>query len=82
MARFVPLYKKKSKTNVENYIQIYLLSIISIVFEKVVFSQLKCFLTEHKLLYKFQSRFRSSYSTDTCLIHLTDYIKHDCDISN
>ena len=28
-----------------------------------------------KLLYKFQSGFRSGYSTDTCLTHLTDFIK-------
>ena len=37
---------------------------------------------EHKLLYIFQSGFRSSYSTNTCLIHLTDYIKQECDNGN
>ena len=58
------------------------LSIISKVFEKVVFNQLNNFLTEHKLLYTFQSGFRSSYSTDTCLIYLTDYIKQECDNYN
>ena len=81
-ARVVPLYKKKGKTNVENYRPISVLSIISKVFEKVVFNQLNNFLTEHKLLYTFQSGFRSSYSTDTCLIHLTDYIKQECDNGN
>ena len=55
---------------------------ISTIFERVVFNQLKFFLTEHKLLYIFQSSFRSSYSTDTCLIHLTDYIKNECDNGN
>ena len=72
-ARVIPLYTNKDKTNVENYRPISVLSIISKVFEKVVFNQLKCFLMEHKL-YIFQSGFRSSYSTDTCLIHITDYI--------
>ena len=81
-ARIVPLYIKKGKTSVENYIPISVLSIISKVFEKVVFIQLNFFLTEHKLLYTFQSGFRSSYSTDTCLIHLTDYIKQECDNGN
>ena len=81
-ARVVPLYKKKGKTNVENYRPISVLSIISKVFEKVVFNQLNNFLTEHKLLYTFQSGFRSSYSTDTCLIHLTDYIKQECENGN
>ena len=33
------------------------------------------YLSENRLLYEFQYGFRSSYSTDTCLIHLTDYIK-------
>ena len=40
VARVVPLYKKKSKTNGENYIPISVLSIISKVFEKVMFNQL------------------------------------------
>ena len=34
------------------------------------------------MLYKFQSGFRSSYSTDTWLIHITDYIKQECDNNN
>ena len=82
VARVVPLYKKKSETNVENYRPMSVLSIISKVFEKVVFNQLNRLLTEHKLLYKYQSGFRSSYSTDTCLIHLTEYIKQQCDNGN
>ena len=32
-----------------------------------------------KLLHKFQSGFRSRYSTDTCLTHLTDFIKFQMD---
>ena len=59
-----------------------MLSIISKVFEKVVINQLNNCLKEHKLQYIFQSGFRSSYSTDTCLIHLTDYIKQECDNGN
>ena len=79
-ARVFPLYKKKGKTNGANYRPI---SVLSIVLEKVVFNQLNHFLTEHTLLYIyiFQSGFRSSYSTDTCLIHLTN-IKQECDNGN
>ena len=40
------------------------------------------YLSENIILYEFQSGFRSSYSTDTCLIHLTDYIKLENDKSN
>ena len=82
MARIVPLYKKNSKTNVGNYRPISVLSVISKVFEKVVFMQLSDYLSENGLLYEFQSGFRSSYSTDTCLIHLTDYIKLENDKGN
>ena len=69
----VPLHKKKSKTNVENYRPISVLSIISRVFKKILFIKLSDFLMEHKLLCEFQPGFGSLYSTDTCLIHLTDY---------
>ena len=31
-------------------------------------------MSKNKLLYKFQSRFRKNYSTNTCLGHLTDKI--------
>ena len=82
MARIVPLYKKNSKTHVGNYRPISVLSVISKVFEKVVFMQLSDYLSVNRLLYEFQSGFRSSYSTDTCLIHLTDYIKLENDKGN
>ena len=52
------------------------------MFEKVVFMQLSGYLSENRALYEFQSGFRSSYSTDTCLIQLTDYIKLDYDKGN
>jgi hypothetical protein len=51
------------------------LSIVSKVLEKAVYKQLEKFLTSNNLMYEFQSGFRSSYSTDSCLIHLIDHIK-------
>ena len=47
MARIVPLYKKNSKTHVGNYRPISVLSVISKVFEKVVFMQLSDYLSEN-----------------------------------
>ena len=47
VARVIPLYKKKNKTNVEIYRPISMLRIISKCFETIVFNQLKKFLTEH-----------------------------------
>ena len=52
-----------------------MLTIISKVFERVVFNQLSEYLKSQNLLYSFQSGFRSSYSTDTCLINLLDHIR-------
>ena len=82
MARIIPLYKKNSKTHVGNYRPISVLSVISKVFERVVCMQLSDYLSENRLLYEFQSGFRSTYSIDTCLIHLTDYIKLENDKGN
>ena len=36
-------------------------------------------MKENDLFYKFQSGFCTSFSTDTCLTYLTDYIRHGMD---
>ena len=41
--------------------------------------QIEGYLDQKKLLYKFQPSFKSRFSTDTCLIHLTDFIKFQID---
>ena len=74
-ARVRPLYKKGSTFEVGNYRPISILSAISKLLEQVVFNQLEKYLSDNNLIYNLQSGFRSSYSTDTCLIYLTDYIR-------
>ena len=74
-ARAVPLFGKSDKTEVGNYRPVSILTIISKVFERVVYVQVDSYLDQKTLLYKFQSGFRSRYSTDTCLTHLTNFIK-------
>ena len=44
------------------------------MFEREVYDQLDAYLDQKKLLYTFQFSFRSRFSTDTCLIHLIDFI--------
>ena len=73
-AREEPLFKKSDKTEVGNYRPVSILTIISKVFERVGYDQVESYLEQKKLLYKFQSGFRSRYSTDTCLTLLTDFI--------
>ena len=81
-ARVVPLHKKNSKTDVGNYRPVSVLSVISKVFERVVHDQLHQYMHDMNLLYEYQSGFRKSYSTDTCLMHLTDYIQLEMDKGN
>ena len=81
-ARVVPLYKKNDKTNAGNYRPVSVLSIVSKVLEKAVYKQTEKYLLEKDLLYQFQSGFRSGFSTDTCLISLTDHIRNQTDQGN
>ena len=75
-ARVVPLFKKNDKTEVGNYRPVSILMIISKVFERVVYDQVESYLDQKKILYKFQSGFRSRYSTDTCFTYLTDFYQN------
>jgi hypothetical protein len=81
-ARVVPIFKKSDTTSVGNYRPVSILSILSKIYEKVVYDQVESYFKVNKLLYKFQSGFRSGFSTDTCLIHLTDYIRLEMDKGN
>ena len=78
-ARVVPLFKRGDKTEVGNYRPVSILTIISKVFERVFYDQVESYLDQKKLLHKFQSGFRSRYSTDTCLTHLNYFIKFQMD---
>ena len=74
IAKLKPLFKKGCKTDPQNYRPISLLPIISKIIEKVVHDQTNKFLTNNKILYKFQSGFRRNHSTNECLSYLNDKI--------
>ena len=74
MAKVVPIYKKKLITDPGNYRPVSILSILSNIFGRVVCEQLTSYLKLNKLLYDLQSGFRQSFSTDSCLTHLSDLI--------
>ena len=79
LARVIPLHKKGSKLEPGNYRPVSILCSISKVVERLIQEQINSYLSEHKLLFEFQSGFRTSHSTDTCLMYLTDYIKREVD---
>ena len=70
-----PIFKKSSPLDVSNYRPVSILSKVSQILERSISTQLNDFIKENNLLYEYQSGFRGSYSTETCLIHLLDYIK-------
>ena len=82
IARVVPLYKKNSKTDPGNYRPVSILSVMSNFLERVVYTQLEQHMKNQNLFYNFQSGFRTSFSTDTCLTHLSDSIRSEMDSGN
>ena len=52
-----------------------ILCVISKLLERSVYVQVEEYLRVNNILYNFKSGFRGSFSTDTCLIHLTDHIR-------
>ena len=74
IAKLKPLYKKGSKTDPKNYRPVSLLPLVSKVIEKVIHNQTEIFLNKNKILYKYQSGFRKSFSTNSCLTLSTDKI--------
>ena len=74
-AKVKPLYKKNSRLDVGNYRPVSILCAISKILERAVHVQLEKYCKDNNLLYEFQSGFRGSYSTDTCLINLSDHIR-------
>ena len=74
IAKVKPIFEKGSKTDLQNYHPISLLPLLSKIIERIAHGQLEEFLSENKLLYRFQSGFQKTYFTNTCLGHLTDKI--------
>ena len=74
IAKVKPLYKKGSKTNLENFRSISLLLLISKVIERIVYDQVDNFLLQNNILYNYQSQFRKSHSTGLCLSFLNGKI--------
>ena len=70
---------KNSRSDLGNYRPVSILCIFSKILEKVVYTQLESYLVKGNLLYEFQSGFRPLYSTDSCLIHLSDFIRLNMD---
>ena len=74
MAKVKPIFKKGSKTDPKNYRPISLLPLISKVFEKIIHDQTQNYLAENRILYDYQTGFRTNHSTDFALSFLNGKI--------
>ena len=72
LARVTPIFKKGSKSDINNYRPISVIPVVSKVLEKLVYDQRYHYLNDNKLLSSCQSGFRSLHSTITALLEATN----------
>ena len=75
ISKIIPIHKKGSQTILSNYRPISLLSNISKLLERLMFSRLYNFLEAHNLIYELQFGFRAKHSTNHALVAITQKIK-------
>ena len=75
IAKVIPIHKKESTQDVNNYRPISLLSTFSKILEKLMHKRVYDFFENHKLLYSLQFGFRKNNSTLHSLIQITENIK-------
>lgn len=71
-AKVTPLFKQGSSSDMNNYRPISVISAVAKVFERIIYDQIYACLSEHDILSKSQSGFRSIHSTVTALLEATD----------
>ena len=69
-----PIFKKGARTDPKNYRPVSLLPLVSKIIEKSIHFQIEDFLNKKKLIYMYQSGFRTNHSTDLCLAQLIDFV--------
>ena len=74
LARITPVFKKGSRSEIDNYRPIFVLSNFSKLFEKAMYHRLYSYLEELKILYPLQFSFREKCSTTHALISNTEPI--------
>ena len=74
-ASVCPIYKKSDRTKCVNYRPISLLSNLSKIFEKTMYSRIELFLSEFDIIYKLQFGFRKMHSTEHALLSIVEEIR-------
>ena len=76
----LPVFKKGSTQDKDNYRPISVLSVFSKIFEKVMYKRLYAYLECHNILYSLQFGFRQKCSTNHALISIAESIR--CSVDN
>ena len=79
IANILPIHKKGSTLDINNYRPISLLSIFHKIFEKAMYQRLNDFLEMNEIIYPNQFGFRKSRSTQHSLIQIIDSINKTID---
>ena len=78
LGQILPFHKRHDKSNCNNYRPISLISNLSKIIEKIVYSRLYLFLEQEELLYSRQFDFCNNHSTSDALIDITEKIREAC----
>ena len=79
IGKFRPLYKKRSKANLENFRPIFLFPWISKISGRIVYDQIDHLLLQSNTLCNYQAGFKKNHSTDFYLSFLNDKILNGFD---
>ena len=70
--KLIPLHKKQSKLDPKNYRPVAILSPLSKILEKIIFTQIYNYFTNHRLFHPSLPGYRQHRSTHTALLQLYD----------
>ena len=81
-ARVTPIFKQGDRSDMHNYRPISVISAIAKVFARIIYNRISSYLSEHNILSKHQSGFRSFHSTMTALLEATNNWAFNVDHGN
>ena len=73
-AKVIPVHKKGSKLDVNNYRPISLLPVMSKILERIVYKRLHSFLNQAKFFHQHQFGFRKKHSTSNALTVMIEHV--------
>ena len=76
LAKILPIFKSGSRSDVNNYRPISLLSVFSKIFEKLMHNRLYSFLEQNNVIYNSQFGFQKNKSTQHSLIEIVEKVRN------